>query len=93
MKKSKPRNVLYLDGLPWIKRGGRLWGDYDVCAEYTGCSRGSFAVWVWRHNIRTVKHGRQSLALKSDLDRLSGAVFDESSKLPASERLPFRGRG
>ncbi len=88
--KKQPRNVIYRDGLPWIKRGGRLWGDYKTCAEYIGCAPSSFAVYVWRHNIRTIKHGRKSLALKSDLDQKSGAATPEQSKL--SERLPFRGR-
>lgn len=88
--KKQPRNVIYLDGLPWIKRAGRLWGDYKTCAEYIGCAPSSFAVYVWRHNIRTIKHGRKSLALKSDLDRISGAALEESPK--PSERLPFRAR-
>lgn len=92
MKKRIPRNVLYLDGLPWIKRAGRLWGEYETCAEYIGCSPNSFPVYVWRHNIRTIKHGRKSLALKADLDRISGAAIDDAPKLPEGERLPFRGR-
>jgi hypothetical protein len=88
--KKQPRNVIYLDGLPWIKRGGRLWGDYSTCSEYIGCAPSSFPVWVWRHGVTTIKHGRKSLALKSDLDQKSGAVMQGPPKL--DERLPLRAR-
>lgn len=92
MKQRKPRNIVYRDGLPWHKRAGRLWGDYPTCAEYIGCAPSSFPVWVWRHGIRTIKSGRHSLALKSDIDRVSGAALEDTSNGLASERLPFRAR-
>lgn len=90
MKKQKPRNVIYLDGLPWIKRAGQAWGDYDVAAEYTGIARSSFPVFVWRHSIKTITHGRKKLVRKRDLDRVSGAI--SGAPLQVHERLPFRGR-
>ncbi len=89
MKKRKQRNVVEEDGLPWIRRGGQLWGTYDVCSEYIGCSRNSFPAFVWRHNIRTIKHGRRSLALKSDLDQASDASWEASQSF---EPLPRRAR-
>lgn len=90
MKKHKPRNVIFRDRLPFIKRAGQLWATCDVASEYIGCAPGSFPVYVWRHNIRTIKHGRNSIALKSDIDRVSGASLQESTE--QSERLPFRAR-
>jgi hypothetical protein len=88
--KNQPRNIVFVDGLPWIKRAGRLWGDYDVCSEYTGIARSSFPVFVWRHGVKTIRHGRIALALKSDLDEKSGAALQGAPKL--SERLPLRAR-
>lgn len=70
----RPRNLVEQDGLMWIKRAGRLWGDYKTCAEYTGIAPSSFATFVWRHNIKTIKYGRRSLASKLDLDMKSGAA-------------------
>ena len=69
----RPRNLVQQDGLPWIKRGGRLWGTYKVCAEYMGLSPGSFATYVWRHNLKSIRHGRRSLVSKEELDQKSGA--------------------
>ena len=70
----KPRNLVTEDGLPWINRAGRLWGTYKTCAEYMGQAPGSFATYVWRHNLKTIKHGRWSLVSKEELDRKSGAM-------------------
>lgn len=91
MKNGEPRNVIYLDGLPWINRAGQVWGDYDVCAEYIGVARSSFPAYVWRHNLPTISHGRKKIVRKRDLDRISGASTAEGSR-PASEQLPLRGR-
>jgi hypothetical protein len=62
------------DGLPWFQKGGKLWGTYHVCAEYMGIASNSFASYVWRHNLRSIKHGRRSLVSKDELDRKSGAA-------------------
>lgn len=70
----RPRNLVCVDGLPWIKRGGRLWGPYKVCAEYIGVSPNSFATYVYRHNLKTIKHGRRSLVSKEELDNVTGAA-------------------
>lgn len=72
----------------WVSRAGRLWGDYKTCAEYMGIAPSSFAAYVWRHNIKTIKYGRRSLASKSDLDRKSGAAQDDSNV--TSNQLPLR---
>ena len=72
----KPRNRVVEDGLPWIKRGGRLWGTYHVSAEYIGIAPSSFATYVWRHNLVSIKHGRRSLVSKEELDRKSGVTND-----------------
>ena len=72
--KRQPRNLVEEDGLMWISRAGRLWGNYKTCAEYMGIAPSSFATYVWRHNLRTIKYGRRSLASKEDLDRESGAI-------------------
>lgn len=69
----RPRNLVQEDGLMWIKRAGRLWGTYKTCAEYMGLRPGSFATFVWRHNLKSIKHGRRSLVSKDELDRKSGA--------------------
>ena len=91
MKRKKiARNVARVDGLPWVLRGGQLWGDYDVCSEYTGIARSSFPVFVWRHSIKTIKHGRKTLASKDDIDRKTGVVSDDTK--PTKEYLPIRGR-
>lgn len=87
MKKRKQRNVLEEDGLPWIRRGGQLWGTYDVCSEYIGCSRSSFPAFIWRHGIKTIKHGRLTLASKKDLDLKSGTVHEVS---PSSSKQFLR---
>ncbi len=89
-KRRKPRSLFEEDGLLWVRRAGRLWGDYKTCATYIGCAHASFASYVWRHNIRTIKHGRLTLASKDDLDTKSGAA-DEDSTSPA-ERIPLRKR-
>ena len=89
-KRKKPRNLVEQDGLMWIKRGGQLWGNYDVCSEYTGVARSSFPVFVWRHGVKTIKHGRLTLASKEDIDQKSGAA--PNVPLLPSERLPIRGR-
>ena len=70
MNKRKPRNLVKQDGLMWVSRAGRLWGDYPTCAEYIGIAPGSFATYVWRHNLKTIKYGRQSLVCKLDLGKL-----------------------
>jgi len=70
----RPRNLVKEDGLPWIKRGGRLWGTYKTCAEYIGLNPSSFATYVWRHNLKPIKHGRRSLVSKEELDEKSGAA-------------------
>ena len=69
----RPRNLVEEDGLMWIKRAGRLWGTYKTCAEYMGLKPSSFATFVWRHNLNSIKHGRRSLVSKEELDRKSGA--------------------
>lgn len=73
---SLPRNLVEADGLQWIKRAGQLWGTYRTCAEYTGIAQSSFAAYVWRHNLKSIKHGRRSLVSKEELDRKSGAAQD-----------------
>ena len=70
MKNTKPRNLVKQDGLFWISRAGRLWGDYPTCAEYIGIAPGSFATYVWRHSLKTIKYGRLSLVCKVDLGNL-----------------------
>ena len=75
----RPRNLVQQDGLMWIKRAGRLWGTYKVCSEYMGLSPGSFATFVWRHNLVSIKHGRRSLVAKDELDRRSGAMSLDTS--------------
>ena len=62
-----------VDGFDWIQRAGDLWGSYDVCAAYVGCSRKSFSNYVFRHEIRTITHGPIKIVNKTDLDRKSGA--------------------
>ncbi len=74
VKKSKATNLVEEDGLMWRRRAGRLWGDYATCARYMGIAPSSFAAYVWRHNIKTIRHGRNSLASKLDLDMKSGAA-------------------
>ncbi len=90
MKKQKPRNLVEADGLMWIRRAGILWGDYKTAAEYIGLAPGSFATYVWRHNLRTIRYGRRSLVSKIDLDKRSGAI----DKVPVCSdgKLPLRGR-
>lgn len=89
-KRRKPRNLFEEDGLLWVRRAGRLWGDYKTCATYIGCAHSSFASFVWRHGIKTIKHGRRSLVSKADLDRVSGAA--EQNSTSPSERIPLRQR-
>ena len=89
-KRKKPRNLVEQDGLMWIKRGGQLGGNYDVSTEYTVIARSSFPVFVWRHGVKTIKHGRLTLASKEDIDQKSGAA--PNVPLLPSERLPIRGR-
>ena len=74
----QPRNLVEEDGLMWIKRAGRLWGTYKTCAEYMGLNPGSFATFVWRHNLNSIKHGRRSLVSKEELNRKSGALSQEA---------------
>ena len=62
------------DGFDWIQRAGQLWGDYRTCAEYVGMKSDSFAVYRYKHNLKTIKHGRKSMVRKSDLDQSTGAV-------------------
>ena len=61
------------DGYEWIQRAGQLWGDYQTSASYIGMKPDSFAVYRYKHNLRTIKHGRKSMVRKSDLDRATGA--------------------
>lgn len=89
-KTNLPRNTIHLDGLPWIKRAGQAWGNYDVCAEYVGIARSSFPVYVWRHGLKTITHGRYKLVRKRDLDQVSGAISGE--QLSTSEQMPLRAR-
>jgi len=77
----RPRNLIEEDGLMWIRRGGRIWGTYRTCAEYMGIAPTGFAAYVWRHNIKTIKYGRRSLASKGDLDRKSGAANELAGAL------------
>jgi hypothetical protein len=72
--KRRPRNLIEQDGLNWISQAGYLWGDYKTCAEYIGIAPSSFAQYVWRHGLRTIKYGRRSLVSKKELDRVTGAL-------------------
>lgn len=72
--KNDKKKFVVEDGFEWIPRAGQLWGTYDTCAEYCGGSRSTFPNYVFRHGIRTIKHGRFTLANKHDLDRKSGAL-------------------
>ena len=74
----------------WVSRAGRLWGDYPTCAEYIGIAQGSFATYVWRHNLKTIRYGRRSLVNKLDLDKRSGAV--DRVPVCSDGKLPLRGR-
>ena len=62
------------DGFEWISRAGQLWGDYKTCAAYLGMKANSFVAFRWKHNLKTIKHGRRSLVRKSDLDKTTGAL-------------------
>lgn len=73
MKKRK-KNMVEEDKYFWFKKAGLLWGTYDTMSAYTGIARSSFPVYVWRHNIKTIKHGRFTLASKLDVDQKSGAA-------------------
>lgn len=66
--------VVIADGHEWIQRAGRLWGTYETCAEYLGMGQSSLANYVWRHNLKSIRHGRKALLNKTDLDRASGAL-------------------
>ena len=57
------------DGYEWIPRAGQLWGTYDTCAAYMGMLPGSFAVYRYRHNLKSIKHGKKAIIRKADLDR------------------------
>lgn len=76
----RPRNLVEEDGLLWVKRAGRLWGNYKTCSEYMGIAPSSFATYVWRHNLKSIKHGRRSLVSKDQLDRESGAAAIDIGK-------------
>ena len=90
MKNSKPRNLVKQDGLYWISRAEILWGDYETCAEYLGLVSKSFATYVWRHNLKTIKHGKCSLVRKDHLDKRTGAV--DRVPVCSDAKLPLRGR-
>ena len=79
----RPRNLVKEDGLMWISRAGHLWGDYRTCSEYLGIAPSSFATYVWRHGIKTIRYGRKALASKLDLDKKSGALRDDKVVDPA----------
>ena len=62
------------DGYEWIQRAGQLWGDYSTCASYIGMKRQSFTVYRYKHNLKTIRHGRKAMIRKSDLDQSTGAI-------------------
>ena len=66
--------LVVADGHEWIQRAGQLWGTYETCAAYLGICRASLTNYVWRHNLRTIRHGRKALINKLELDRASGAI-------------------
>lgn len=90
--KSLPRNLVMKDGLMWFSRAGQLWGDYKTAAEYIGCMPSSFPCYVWRHNLKTIKHGRKSLVSKQELDEKTGALMGATGPSVQFEYLPIRGR-
>ena len=62
------------DGHNWIQRAGRLWGDYETLASYTGGSIQSTVNFCARHNLTRVKHGKNTIVPKDQIDAATGAI-------------------
>lgn len=66
--------LVVADGFEWISRAGRLWGNYQTCAEYIGMTEGHTRNIVSQHHVPTIRHGRKALVSKDDLDQATGAM-------------------
>jgi hypothetical protein len=64
------------DGHDWIQRAGKLWGTYQTFASYLGRkSANSVACFASRHNLKRIKHGKQVLLSKDQVDSKTGATL------------------
>lgn len=62
------------DGHEWIPRAGYLWGNYKTVQSYIGFrSIQSVVAYAARHNLRRIKHGKQTLLRKDQVDLATGA--------------------
>jgi hypothetical protein len=64
-----------IDGHQWYQRAGKLWGNYKTVASYIGYkSPQAVANFALRHNLTRIKHGKQTIVLKDQVDEKSGAI-------------------
>jgi len=67
--------MVVVDGMPCIRRAGRVWMDDEVATEYLGKSSiGSYRNWVCVHGVTRVRHGKAKISPKDEIDRLSGSL-------------------
>ena len=63
-----------LDGHQWIQRAGQLWGTYRTISSYIGYKKPeAVANFALRHNLTRIKHGKQTLLRKDQVDLTTGA--------------------
>lgn len=67
-------NTVMVDGMPCIKRAGRIWM-YDAdAAAYIGKTESSYRSWVCLNQLTRIRHGKYALSPKEEIDRLTGSL-------------------
>lgn len=73
-KDASPKNRVMVDGMPCIRRAGRIWMSDMTAAEYLGKSVSSYRNWVCVNRLTRIRHGRRALSPKEEIDLVSGSI-------------------
>jgi len=67
--------TIEIDGYPWFLRAGEPFGTYETVTAYLGRrSVASSVAFVAKHNIKKLKHGKQTIVSKPQIDAATGAT-------------------
>jgi len=67
-------NMIEVDGMPCIRRAGRIWMFDKHAAAYVGKTESSYRSWVCLHRLTRIRHGKFALSPKEEIDRLTGSL-------------------
>ena len=75
MKSRLKAPTVEIDGYNWIQRAGRPCGTYETITAYLGKGSIESSVnFVARHNLTRLKHGKNTIVPKDEIDAATGAT-------------------